>query len=151
MDAAVAKGGKPFEWGVTALPQGDKVKPAAILDGTNIALMRGTPDKMQAAWLFMRWLMRDKTSALWTPMSGGVPARGAARDLLNSYFVKVPAQKQAVEDLLPLAHPSPVVRPGAEIRQLIENAIAAFESGKSAPTLALDDAAGKATVLLNSK
>ncbi|MBI5876737.1 MAG: ABC transporter substrate-binding protein [Chloroflexi bacterium] len=151
IDAAAAKGGKTFEWGVAALPQAEGKKPTLILDGSNIAMMRGTPDKMQAAWTFMRWLMSPKAAAAWTQASGALPARAAARDLLKDYFVKVPAQKQALDELSPVAHPGPVVRASAEVRQLAEGAIAAFESGKTAPNVALDDAAAKATVLLNAK
>ena len=38
----------------------------ALLVGRNIAMLRGSNAKQQAAWLFMRWLMRPANSAAWT-------------------------------------------------------------------------------------
>jgi multiple sugar transport system substrate-binding protein len=148
---AVKKGGKDFEWGVTLLPQGDTKKTTAILLGSNIAILKGTLDKQRASWLFIRWLMRDKVAANWTQAAGVLPARQAARDLLKDFVAKSPPQKQAMDDLLPVAHPEPNARVMSDIRELIEAALASFDSGKVGPKAALDDAAAKATILLNEQ
>ena len=146
------KGGKVFEWGVSTLPQADLSKPEpALLVGSNIAILKSTPEKQEAAWLFMRWLMRDKIAAAWTQTSGVLPARLAARRWLTDYFVKVPQQQQAMDDLLPVAHAVPNIRPAPEVHDLIDGALNLYEGSKTSAQTALDDAAAKATVLLNEK
>ena len=146
---AAKKGSKEFEWGVTALPQADPTTPApTLLVGSNIAILKSTPERQQAAWLFARWLMRDKNAATWTKMTGVLPARQAARAWLKDYFDKTPQQQQALDTLLPNAHLAPNIRPAPEVRDLIDGALNLFEGGKTNARTALDDAAAKATVLL---
>jgi sn-glycerol 3-phosphate transport system substrate-binding protein len=150
---AVKKGSKEFEWGIAPLPQ-NTAKPTAIVVGSNIAMLKSVPAKQQAVWLFMRWLMNAKVSAEWTQAAGVLPARLGARDYLTSFYLKVPQYKQAIEDVLPSARPEPNVRNTPDVRELIETAIAAFESDRNNPNKAkavLDDAAGKATVLVGEK
>ncbi len=144
-------GGRDFEWGVSLLPLADPKKPTAIVMGSNIAMMKSSNAKQQAAWQFIKWLMRTKVAAEWTQTAGVLPTRQAARDLLKDFFVKVPQHKQAIEEILPVAHPEPNVRSAPEMRELIDAALAAFESGRASPKAALDDAAAKATVLLSEK
>ncbi|MCA1554432.1 MAG: extracellular solute-binding protein, partial [Chloroflexi bacterium] len=146
---AVKKGGKDFEWGVTVLP--NTGKPAVLSVGSNIAMLRSANEKQQAAWLFIKWMMRERNAAAWTQSTGVLPTRGAARDYLKDYLAKTPQQAQAMDELLPLAHPDPVVRPAAEIRDLLDGAINAFEQGRTGAKAVLDDAANKATILLNEK
>jgi ABC-type glycerol-3-phosphate transport system substrate-binding protein len=148
---AVKKGGKDFEWGITLLPQADAKGSGALLVGSNIAMLRGSNAKQQAAWLFMRWLMRPANSAAWTQVAGVLPTRLSAREQLAPLFQKSPQQKQAIDDLLPVAHAEANVRAAFDIRDLIEGALAAVDGGKSAPKPALDDAAAKATILLNTR
>ena len=117
----------------------------------NIAILKSTPEKQEAAWLFLRWLMRDKIAATWTQTSGVLPARLAARQWLKDYFVKVPQQQQAMDDLLPVAHAVPNIRPAPEVHDLIDGALNLYEGSKTSAQTALDAAAAKATVLLNEK
>jgi multiple sugar transport system substrate-binding protein len=145
---AAKKGSKDFEWGVTLLPLADPGKPSALLVGSNIGLLKGSAVKQQAAWTFLRWLMRDNTSALWTEAAGVLPVRLAAGTQLAGLFLKAPQQKQAFQELLPVAHAEANIRSAADVRDLVEGALAAFETGKAAPKAALDDAAAKATILL---
>ncbi|MEP7200096.1 MAG: extracellular solute-binding protein [Chloroflexota bacterium] len=145
---AVKKGGKAVEWGVTPLPPAEVGKPSAVLVGSNIAILKSGEVKQRAAWLFLRWLLRDQTSALWTQVSGVLPARQSARAQLAVLFAKAPQQKQAINDLLPVARAEPNIRALSDIRDVIEGALAAFDSGKASPKAALDDAAAKANVLL---
>ena len=148
---SVKKGLKDFEWGVSLLPQANPAKPATLLVGSNIGMLKGSPAKQQAAWTFLRWLMQDKNSARWTETTGVLLSRLAAQPQLAALFSKAPQQKQAFTDLLPAAHAEANVRSALDVRDLIEGAISAFESGKAAPKAALDDAAAKATILLNDK
>ena len=151
INESVKKGVKDFEWGVTLLPQADPAKPATLLVGSNIGILKGLPARQQAAWTFLRWLMQDKNSAHWTEATGVLPSRLAAQPQLAALFLKAPQQKQAFLELLPAARPEANVRSAFDVRDPVEAAIAAFESGKAAPKAALDDAAAKATVLLNDK
>jgi ABC-type glycerol-3-phosphate transport system substrate-binding protein len=151
INEAVKKGSKDFEWGVTLLPLADPGKPSALLVGSNIGLLKGSAAKQQAAWTFLRWLMRDQTSAHLTEMTGVLPARLAAREQLAGLFLRAPQQKQSIQELLPAAHAEANIRAALDVRDLIEGALAAFESGKAAPKAALDDAAAKTTILLNDK
>ena len=151
MDDAVKKGVKSFEWGVALLPQADTARASALLAGSNIGMLKGTPAKQQAARTFLRWLMQDKTSAHWSEAAGVLPSRLAAQAQLATLFARAPQQKQAFQNLLPIAHPEPAIRAAQDVRDLVEGAIAAFESGKTQPKAALDDAAAKSTILLNDK
>ena len=74
-----------------------------------------------------------------------------AAQWLKDYFVKVPQQRQAIDELLPLAHAVPNIRPAPDVRDLIDGALNLYEGGKTSAQTALDDAAAKATVLLNEK
>ncbi len=153
MAEALKKGGKEFEWGIAPLPQ-HTAKPTAIVVGSNIAMLKSVPAKQQAAWLFMRWLLNAKASAEWTQATGVLPTRNAARERLTSFYAKSPQQKQAIEDVLPSARPEPNVRNMPDVRELIETAIASFESDRNNPNKAkavLDDAAAKATILVSEK
>ncbi len=148
----VKKGGKDFEWGVTLLPQTDPTrKSASLLVGSNIAILKSTSDRQLAAWLFMRWLTRTNMAASWTQASGVLPVRQAARESLKDYFAKTPQQLQAIDELLPLAHADPAIRAAPDVHDLLDGAINLFEGGKTNARTALDDAAAKATVLLNEK
>jgi len=148
---SVKKGVKDFEWGVTLLPQADPAKPATLLVGSNIGILKGSSARKQAAWTFLRWLMQDQNSARWTGSTGVLPSRLAALPQLAALFLKAPQQKQAFMELLPAAHPEAIVRSALDVRDLVEAAISAFETGRAVPKAALDDAAAKATILLNDK
>ena len=147
---AAKRAGKDFEWGVAPLPQNTQ-KPALVSVGSNLALLKNVTTKQQAAWLFMRWLMRTPVTADWTQAAGVLPIRQSARSLLSDFYGKAPQHKQAIEELMPLARPEPNLRNSPDVREIIEGALATFESGKGAAKAVLDDAAAKTTVLLGEK
>ena len=50
----VAGGGR-FNWGVAALPHAPGTAPATTLSGSNLTILRSTPERQLATWLFIKY------------------------------------------------------------------------------------------------
>ncbi|HLT46927.1 MAG TPA: ABC transporter substrate-binding protein [Rubricoccaceae bacterium] len=68
-----------FDWGVAPLPAGP-AGPATYLDGEHLAIFRQT-EHPDAAWAFVKWMLRPDVQASFSMASGYLPVRRSVLDL----------------------------------------------------------------------
>ncbi len=137
-----------FEWAVAPLPAGP-VQDATYLGGEHIAIFRQSAHP-EAAWTFVKWILRPETQAMFSIASGYLPVRRATLDLPEYQLAleSDPALKAFV-DLIPMARARrPIDFHHVEINRLIAEAIEQTLVGGRAPVEALNDAAEQANRLL---
>jgi sn-glycerol 3-phosphate transport system substrate-binding protein len=112
--------------------------------------MKGTPEKQQAAWDFIKWLTETKQSAYWTAQTNYLPVRKSAlnEQVLKDYIARVPRFQVAL-DLIPTGAPGISVAGWADARISLQDAVTSATSLTIDPKQALDDAAAKADQALN--
>ncbi|MEK7215044.1 MAG: serine/threonine-protein kinase [Chloroflexota bacterium] len=86
------------DWEVSIIPQGRPDKKVTVLYGANITIMKSTPEKQLAAWLFIKYFTQPDVTARWglDPSNGYFPLRNSglttpeARKVLgeNPHFAK---------------------------------------------------------------
>ena len=138
----VAGGGK-FNWGVAALPHATGVAPATTLSGSNLTILRSTPERQLATWLFIKYATSRDATAGWAAATGYLPVRQAALDTpaMVSQLTAQPAYRVAATILPPTARPEPAVRGTTETRKFIEDAVfIAVTDPRRTPRELLDDA-----------
>ena len=83
-DSAVKSGRNgEFDWGIAPVPQATAGRaPALDLYGASVSVMKSTPQKQLAAWLFIRWFSEPKQQAAWTRVSMYFPVRRSVGPLI---------------------------------------------------------------------
>lgn len=76
---AVAKGAK-MKWTIARHPQADPAKPATNLFGASWSVMKNTPEKELAAWLFMKYFGEKDNTTKFSNISGYFPVRQSAAE-----------------------------------------------------------------------
>ena len=56
-----------------------------VAEGPQYTLLRSTPEKQLAAWLFVRWLLSTENQVRWVEATGMFPLRTSAMEALSSY------------------------------------------------------------------
>lgn len=138
----VAQGGK-FNWGVAALPHATGAAPATTLSGSNLTILRSTPERQLATWLFIKYATSREATAGWAAATGYLPVRQSALDTpaMISQLTAQPAYRVAATILPPTARPEPAVRGTTETRKFIEDALfIAVTDSRRTPRELLDDA-----------
>lgn len=104
--AAFRKAGSEDAWMVLPFPS----RQGGSLDvfGPSLAVLKSTPEKQLAAWLFARWLASPENQARWVFSSGTLPTRASVLPLLKGEPVGSSQWEQALE-LLPYAHVEPAL------------------------------------------
>ena len=149
----VSQGGK-FNWGIAALPHATGAAPATILSGSNLTILRSTPERQLATWLFIEYATSRDATAGWAAATGYLPVRQSALDTpaMISQLTAQPAYRVAATFLPPTARPEPAVRGTTETRKFIEDALfIAFTDPRRTPRELLDDAARQANAALNQR
>jgi multiple sugar transport system substrate-binding protein len=133
-----------FEIGMTPVPTAPGKPVRSLFSGTNLAIMKSTPEKQQAAWDFVKWLTETKQSAFWTVQTNYLPVRKSALDeqSLKDYIAKTPRFKVAL-DMIPTGASGISVAGWADVRTYLQDAVTAADSLTVDPKQALDDAAKK--------
>jgi ABC-type glycerol-3-phosphate transport system substrate-binding protein len=141
----------PVNWTVGLPPQSDPANPKTVMFGANIAVLKSTPEKQLASWLFVKWFSEQSQTAEWATKSYYMPVRRSAanNEALKTYWAtKDPQGKQAF-DVIGSSVPEPNVRGQQEIRDpVIVEMITKVTTGKATPEVALRDAAAKANQIL---
>jgi multiple sugar transport system substrate-binding protein len=89
-DLAVKKGaGGHFAWSVAPLPH-TTAKPVLNIYGASISVVRSTPEKQLASWLFLRWMSEPEQQAEWVRVSNYFPVRRSTASRLGDYLAKNP-------------------------------------------------------------
>ncbi|GAC1315118.1 MAG: ABC transporter substrate-binding protein [Chloroflexota bacterium] len=133
-----------FDIGIAPVPTSPGKPLRSLFSGTNLALMKSTPEKQQAAWDFVKWLTETKQAAYWTVQTNYLPVRKSALSdpRLQDYIAKTPRFKVAL-DLIPSGAPGISVAGWADARTSVLEAITAADALSADPKQALDEAAKK--------
>ena len=132
IDRAVRKRGG-FRWGTTPVPYGQQ--PITLdVSSRSWIVMRSTPQKQLAAWLFARWFSEPEQTYAWALNTGQLPLRASAADRLKRERDQHPVMIAAL-DLLPFGHAAPLVPYWPEVTEAATRAVLAVVAGE-APELA---------------
>jgi ABC-type glycerol-3-phosphate transport system substrate-binding protein len=134
-----------FEISMAPVPIAPGKPLRSLFSGTNLAIMKSTPDKQQAAWDFIKWLTETKQSAFWTVQTSYLPVRKSAlnEQIVKDYIAKTPRYQIAL-DMIPSGSPGISVAGWTEARTALQDAITNADALTVEPKAALDDAAKKA-------
>ncbi|HEY4720402.1 MAG TPA: extracellular solute-binding protein, partial [Anaerolineae bacterium] len=142
-NAVEMRGG--FRWGVSPVPYGRRT-PTLTISGPAWTILRSTPSKQLAAWLFIRWFSDTAETGHWAQLTGLLPLRKSAKVGLADEFATNAGFKVAF-DLLAVAHAQPDIPAWGSIAELLVHAVNAAVSGNE-PAQLLRDAANSADSLL---
>jgi len=133
-----------FEIGLAPIPVTPGKPVRSLFSGTNLAIMKSTPEKQQAAWDFIKWLTETKQSAYWTVETTYLPVRKSALNepSLKDFIAKTPRFQVAL-DMIPTGAPGISVAGWADARTYLQDAVTAADTLTADPKAALDDAAKK--------
>jgi ABC-type glycerol-3-phosphate transport system substrate-binding protein len=139
-----------FEIGMAPVPTSPGKPAKSLFSGTNLAIMKSTPEKQQAAWDFVKWLTETKQSAFWTVQTNYLPVRKSAlnEQSVKDYIARTPRFQVAL-DLIPSGAPGISVAGWADARTYLQDAVTSADSLTIDPKQALDEAAAKADEALN--
>lgn len=119
-----------FDWSIAPLPSASGA-PVVTTHGPRLSVLRTTPQRQLAAWLFVRWLSAPAQQARWTRASGALPVRVSAADLLKEDLADNPQMAQAFALLSSGLVQEPEVPGYGECRDLIRQMVLAAEQGES--------------------
>ena len=106
------------EWTVIPFP-GPQEKIVTVY-GPSYTLLKSTPEKQLAAWLFARWLLSPENQAQWVEATGLFPLRASLVDMIGPYRSASPQWDAAVADL-PLAQTVPQLASWRKVRYVLED------------------------------
>jgi ABC-type glycerol-3-phosphate transport system substrate-binding protein len=142
--AVEARGG--FRWNVSPVPYGRR-DPTLTISGPAWTILKSTPAKQLAAWLFIRWFAETPQATRWSQLTGLLPLRKSAGAGLAAEFAANPGLKVAFE-LLAVARAQPDVPEWDAIAELLVHAVTSSVEGND-PAQLLNEAAQTADNLLN--
>jgi len=140
------------KWNVGVPPQTDPAKPRTVMYGANVAVLKSTPQKQLASWLFVKWFSEQAQTADWGTKSFYMPVRKAAAndEALKSYWSSKDPQGKQAFDVIGSSIPEPNVRGQQEIRDVIFDMLTKVTTGKATPEAAIKDAGTKANDILKA-
>lgn len=80
-------------------------EPVISVTGPSILVVKTSPERQLAGWLFARWLVSPDNQAAWAAATGFLPVSSKAVDLLNA--AKPPSALRQALPFLPYSHPEP--------------------------------------------
>jgi ABC-type glycerol-3-phosphate transport system substrate-binding protein len=96
-------------------------KPVITVYGPSFALLKSSPEKQVAAWLFARWMVSPQNQANWIENNASLPLGAAVLPLLDAYKSRHPQWAAAVA-LLPDARLEPHTASWDEVRWSLNDA-----------------------------
>jgi multiple sugar transport system substrate-binding protein len=134
-----------FELAMAPIPTSPGKPQRSLFSGTNLAIMKSTPEKQQAAWDFINWLTQTKQSAYWSVQTTYLPVRKSALNepIMKDFIAKTPRFQVAL-DLIPTGAPGISVSGWADSRTYLQDAVTSATALTVEPKPALDEAAAKA-------
>ncbi len=139
-----------FDIGIAPIPTAPGKPERSLFSGTNLAIMKSTPEKQQAAWDFIKWLTETKQSAYWSVQTTYLPVRKSAlnEQIMKDFIAQTPRFQVAL-DMIPTGAPGISVAGWADARTYLQDAVTNATSLTVDPKQALDEAAAKANEALN--
>jgi len=136
---------QPVNWTVGNPPGGK-----TVMFGANVAVLKSTPQKQLASWLFIKWFSDDANTADWATKSYYMPVRKSAanNEALKTYWTSKDPQGKQAYDIIGSSIPEPNIRGQQDIRDVIQNMIVSVTTNKATPEAAIKDAETKANQIL---
>ena len=129
----VVNEGAGFNWSISTMPTTLET-PRVNIYGASLSILRSTPERQLAAWLFIKWLTEPEQSARWTRATNYFPVRRSAAAQLADYFSENPQFEKAFSFL----EYDIAVEPGLvaydECRDLIGAMLSAVAAGEDPAT-----------------
>lgn len=88
--------------------------------GPSYSVLKSTPEKQLAAWLFVRWLLSPQNQAQWVEAAGLFPLRTSVLDQIGPYRDGSPQWNAALADLS-LAQGVPQLASWSQVRYVLED------------------------------
>jgi len=144
--------GDKFDWDMAIIPHGEGQKPVTVMFGANICMMKTTPERQRAAWLFVKYFASTAVTTKWALGTGYLPLRRSAAESkeLKAFFARNPRNRRAL-DALPFARPEPGVSGWQAVRTLIHLAQSEAIGGNAPPEQIAKDLTRKANKALAEK
>lgn len=137
-----------FQWAVAPLPYKSKELQATPLAGTDIAMFKqASQAEREAAWKFIKWLIKPENVAKWAIETSYIPIRKSALALMGDYFLKYPHMRQSVEQL-PYIKYDPNLSSWYDARGKLSEAVETAFLQKASPKEALEAAAKECDKLI---
>jgi multiple sugar transport system substrate-binding protein len=139
---------KNTNWAFAPLPAGPE-KQATVVGGEYLAIFKQSKHP-EAAWKFLKWIIKPEVQAFWSMKSGYLPIRHAALKVpeFQKYLGEHPNFKVFVEQMEVGEAQKPIDYGALEITRNIAQAIERATTGKVDVKTALDDAAQKSNKVL---
>jgi ABC-type glycerol-3-phosphate transport system substrate-binding protein len=91
-------------------------------------VLRSTPEKQLAAWLFARWFASSPQTQAWASSTGQLPLRASAARQLKQRSAENPAYVAAL-DLLPFGQANPLVAYWPDVAEAATQAVLGVTAG----------------------
>jgi ABC-type glycerol-3-phosphate transport system substrate-binding protein len=106
------------EW--TVLPFPGTQENGLVAYGPSYTVLKSTPEKQLAAWLFARWLLSPESQAQWVEATGLFPLRHSVMDMTGPYLLASPQWGAAIATL-PQAQNVPQMASWRKVRYVLED------------------------------
>jgi multiple sugar transport system substrate-binding protein len=143
---AIDQAGKVKNWGIAPSPH-TTPNPVVDLYGPSVTIFKTTPEKEQAAFVFLKWMMGQEPNATWVKATYYFPARQSTKSALTDFINSDPLYGNAY-GWLQYGRTEPTIAAWNPIRGFIVDAMTAVANGKATPDAALKDAAQKANAAI---
>ena len=142
---AVEDGGD-FNWSISTLPT-DLDSPRVNIYGASLSILRTSPEKQLASWLFIKWLTEPEQTAHWSRATNYFPVRKSVALELGDYFEENPQYEKAFGFLSHDMAIEPAVASYQECRDAISEMLDAVIGGGD-PASALTDSLDECNTLM---
>jgi multiple sugar transport system substrate-binding protein/sn-glycerol 3-phosphate transport system substrate-binding protein len=142
--AAVVDQAGLFRWSIAPLPH-NTPDPISLFVGQSWTVLKTTPRRQMAAWLFIRWMGGVNQTRRWAEATTTLPLRNSAAQAMLKKDID-PNIKLAL-DLLPFGQSEPAVPGWDAARHVLAETMRAVAGGQ-APPAALEQAEAKINPLL---
>ncbi|OPZ22971.1 MAG: sn-glycerol-3-phosphate-binding periplasmic protein UgpB precursor [candidate division BRC1 bacterium ADurb.BinA364] len=143
--------GDKFRWSMNPIPRAEGVDPMTVLYGANICVFDNGPERVRAAWQFVKFFASPEITARWALASGYMPVRKSSENLpiMQTWFAEHPVNRQSF-DLIPLGRGEPTPRGWQAVRDEVVKAAVEAITGRGArsPEAIAQDLKAKADALL---
>ena len=128
--------GAGFKWSIAHLPT-TLPRPKMYVEGPSFSLLRTTPEKQLAGWLFLKWFTEPEQQTRWAQTFSVLPVRASTADLMERYVTENPRYGMALDFLNDEVVAEPGVVGYDVCRESIQEMLAAIaDRGEPAPWLA---------------
>jgi ABC-type glycerol-3-phosphate transport system substrate-binding protein len=104
------------EWKVISFPGANE--DALVVYGSSYVLLKSTPEKQLAAWLFIKWMLENEQDARMAEATHLFPIRTSTLDLLGDYEKTHPQWAQAIQ-LLPQGEIQPQLASWRQVKIVV--------------------------------